>query len=265
MYSLDLVDGKLIYDVTGVSGGDTVLFCHSLGANRSLWNRQMGLLAKTHRIVSLDLRGHGQSDIFTTPYSIELLAKDVLRLLDKLEIGTCSFVGLSLGSMIGLWLAAHAPQRFDKMVLAGASAAVQNSAPFNHRISLVQQHGLASMFDELAVRWYAPGFAAKEPMIVSAVRDMVLKTPLEGYVAATMAVRDFDIVDKLPDISTPLLLITGCQDKATPLDEAEFIAKKCANATLHVIDDASHLAMVEKPDEFDSALVAFINDNAKVM
>ena len=86
---------------------------------------------------------------------------------------------------------------------------------------------------------------------------MIAKTPIDGYIAATIAVRDFDIQDRLSDIKAPLLLITGAEDKATPLSEAKLIAKTCANAKLITIENASHLALVEKPYEFDTALLNF--------
>ena len=88
---------------------------------------------------------------------------------------------------------------------------------------------------------------------------MVAKTPIEGYIAATIAVRDFDIKDRLSDIKAPLLLITGAEDKATPLSEAKLIAETCANAKLITIENASHLALVEKPYEFDTALLNFFS------
>ena len=255
---LPLHGGNLVYKTFGKDDADTIFFCHSLGANQSLWGRQIEQLSDTYRIVSCDLRGHGESDIFSTPYSIEILANDILALLDHLDIPSCHFVGLSLGSMIGLWLGANAPDRVKRMVLAGASAKVMNSGAFGKRISHIKQHGLTSMFTELDTRWYADGFTTTHPLIVDAIRTMVAKTPIEGYVAATMAVRDFDITGQLPEITAPMLLITGVDDKATPLSEAKFISETCPNADLIILENASHLALVEKPKLFDDALVNFI-------
>ena len=259
MAFLELADGNISYKTSGVSDGDVLIFCHSLGANRHLWDRQIALFEGFYKIVSLDLRGHGQSDVFTTPYSIEMLAKDVLHLLDHLNIQRCSLIGLSLGSMIGLWLAAHEPHRFNQMVLAGASASVQKSAPFDQRIAKIQKFGLDSMFDELNERWYAPNFVANNLDVVNSVRKMVNATTKAGYIAATMAVRNFDITGKLSQIDTEILLITGAEDKATPIAEARTIEANCTNSKLFVIENASHLAIVEKPESFDTAMVNFIN------
>ena len=256
---LPLQGGNLVYKIVGKDYADTIFFCHSLGANQSLWNRQIERLTDTYRIVSCDLRGHGESDIFSTPYSIEILANDILVLLDHLDISSCHFVGLSLGSMIGLWLGANTPDRVKRMVLAGASAKVLNSDAFDKRISLIKQHGLRVDVHRVGHRWYADGFPTKHPLIVDAIRTMVAKTPIEGYVAATIAVRDFDITGQLPNIAAPLLLITGADDKATPLSEAKFISETCPNADLIMLENASHLALVEKPKLFDDALISFIS------
>ena len=245
------------YSVEGT--GEPLVLIHGIGAARDAWRFMLTHLRDKFTVVTYDLRGHGESDIFSPPYSIEILAKDILALLDYLDIPSCHFVGLSLGSMIGLWLGANAPDRVKRMVLAGASAKVLNSWAFDKRISLIKQHGLKSMFKELDTRWYADGFPTKHPLIVDAIRTMVAKTPIEGYVAATIAVRNFDITGQLPDIAAPLLLITGADDKATPLSEAKFISETCPNADLIMLENASHLALVEKPKLFDDALICFIS------
>jgi len=254
---LSLNDGNLVYRTVGKRHAETIFFCHSLGANQSLWDRQIEQLSDSYHIVSCVLRGHGESDIFTTPYSIEILAKDILTLLDHLDIFSLHFVGLSLGSMIGRWRRAHSYNLGKRLVLAGASARELDSTAFEKHISHIRIHGLESMLAELDTRWYADGFPAMHPSIVKEIRKMVAKTPIDGYIAATMAVRDFDITDRLSDIKAPLLLITGAEDKATPLSEAKLIAKTCANPKLITIENASHSALVEKPYEFDTSLLNF--------
>ena len=255
---LPLPGGNLVYKLSGRHDADTIFFCHSLGANKSLWDRQIEQLSDSYRVVCCDLRGHGESDIFSTPYSIERLATDILDLLDHLGTRCCHFIGLSLGSMIGLWLGANSPDRIKRMVLAGASAKVQNRAAFDKRIRHIQERGLPSVFNELDSRWYNDGFTTKNPVIVQEIRSMLARTPIDGYIAATIAVRDFDITAQLTDIKAPILLITGANDKATPLSEAKFISQTCLNAELLILENASHLAMMEKPKLFDDAIVNFI-------
>ena len=260
METLRLQSGKLSFDVFGNHHQETVFFCHSLGANRSLWNRQTERMSQKYKVVRIDLRGHGQSDLFETPYSIKTLAADIIVLLDFLKIQKCHFVGLSLGSMIGLWLAVNRPERFNKMVLAGASSNVREKKPFDERIASIRQKGLAPIMDQLNSRWYYSNFVSKNPNIVEKINAMVTQTSVDGYIAATIAVRDFDLSAQLKKISTPILLITGSGDQATPLSEAEYIAAKSDKATLSIVERASHLAIVEKPSEFDGLLYDFLDN-----
>ena len=260
MGSLRLQSGTLRFDVFGNHHQETVFFCHSLGANQSLWDRQTERMSQKHKVVRMDLRGHGQSDLFETPYSIKTLALDIIVLLDFLKIQKCHFVGLSLGSMIGLWLAVNRPERFNRMVLAGASANVCKKKPFDERIDSIKQKGLTSIVGELNSRWYFSDFVSKNPDIVESINAMVIQTSVDGYIAATIAVRDFDLSAQLNKISTPILLITGSEDQATPLSEAEFIASKIKKAKLSIVEGASHLAIVEKPSEFDGFLYDFLEN-----
>lgn len=258
MSELKLNSGNIQFDIFGAHNEKVVFFCHSLGANRNLWDRQTDHLSKKFKVIRIDLRGHGQSDLFETPYSIKILALDVIALLDHLNVKKCTFVGLSLGSMIGLWLGIHRPERLNKMILAGASAKVANKNPFYRRIDIIRQDGLSSVFGELNERWYHSDFLSRRPEIVKSIQAMLLKTSIEGYIAAMIAVRDFDVSAHLAKIDTPSLLITGVEDKATPINEAQLIAKKTRDTQIKYIKGASHLAIVEKPTVFDRALYSFV-------
>ena len=258
MSGLKLNSGNLQFDIFGAHNEKVVFFCHSLGANRNLWDRQTEHLSREFKVIRIDLRGHGQSDLFETPYSIKMLALDVIALLDHLNVEKCTFIGLSLGSMIGLWLGIYRPERLTRMILAGASAKVVNKNPFYRRIAIIRQNGLSSIFGELNERWYHSDFTTRRPEIVKSIQATLLRTSVEGYIAAMIAVRDFDVSAQLAKVSTPTLLITGLEDKATPISEAQLIAKKTKATRLKSIKSASHLAIVEKPAVFDQALYSFV-------
>lgn len=258
MGGLKLNSGSLQFDIFGAHNEKVIFFCHSLGANRNLWDRHTEHLSKTFKVIRVDLRGHGQSDLFETPYSIEILALDVIALLDHLKVKKCIFVGLSLGSMIGLWLGIYRPERLTRMILAGASAKVVNKNSFYQRIAFIRHDGLHSTLSELNERWYHSDFVSRRPEIVESIHAMLLRTSAEGYIAAMIAVRDFDVSAQLTKIYTPTLLITGVEDKATPINEAQLIAEKTRDTKLKYIKGASHLAIVEKPAVFDQALYDFV-------
>ena len=145
-------------------------------------------------------------------------------------------------------------KKFTKHVLRS------KKKPFDERIDSIKQKGLTSIMGELNSRWYFSDFVSKNPDIVEGINEMVIQTSVDGYIAATIAVRDFDLSAQLDKISTPILLITGSGDQATPLSEAKFIASKIKKAKLSIVEGASHLAIVEKPSEFDGFLYDFLEN-----
>jgi 3-oxoadipate enol-lactonase len=102
--------------------GHVVLMGGALGTTLALWDAQAGALAERFRVVRFDHRGHGRSPVVPGPYTIDRLGGDVLALLDRLGAARASYVGLSIGSVVGIWLAANAPERIERLALLGAAA-----------------------------------------------------------------------------------------------------------------------------------------------
>ena len=251
-------DTRLYYRVEGNYAGKVILFHHSLGANLTLWDRHAGQFEDHHRIVRFDARGHGRSSVPEGPYDVRQFGHDTIALMDHLGIERFQFCGLSLGAMVGLWLAANAPHRIERILLAGASAWVANKEAFDKRLARLETEGLETEIDRLLERWFTPAYLRTGARDLSQIRDMVVATPPEGYRASAIAVRDFDGRPLLSRIVCPTLLLTGAEDTATPVGEAQEIARSVATARLVVIDEASHLAQVEQASVFDSHLSNFL-------
>lgn len=249
---------NLGFETYGYAKNPAIFFCHSLGSSCRLWDRQMKVLSENYFVIGLDLRGHGRSDIGQPPYKIKTLAGDVVALLKHLNVEKCCFVGLSLGSMIGLWLALNHSDHFFKMVLAGASSYITEKDSFDKRIDLINRSGITSIGEELSQRWFTERFVDQNQELVSTILAMVMATNPAGYIGAAIAVRDFDVRLKLTEINLPILLISGMNDPATPLKDCEFIAERVKDSTLVGIPSASHLAIYEEPEIFDSYLYRFI-------
>ncbi len=246
---------SLSYERAGLAEAPTILFHHSLGANHRLWDRQVAMLSHRYQIVRFDCRGHGLSTIPPGPYEISQFGLDTLALMDHLGLSKVIFCGLSLGSMVGLWLGATAPERIDRLILAGASAQVADKKGFDARAAQLRSDGFPAIMDQLLARWFTPQSLDPPGGSVQAVRDLVGASPVDGYIASAHAVRDFDGLQMLPKIKGPLHLITGAQDRATPLADAQRIERAVRGASLAVIPDASHLAILEQPAAFDQALL----------
>ena len=133
----DLSDVRIHYSLTGAEAGPTLVFSNSLGANFSMWDPQLPALSKKFRILRYDTRGHGHSSSAPGPYSIELLANDVLHLLDALQFERVYFCGLSMGGQTGIWLGLNAASRLHKLVLCNTGAKIGTIDGWNTRIETV--------------------------------------------------------------------------------------------------------------------------------
>ena len=158
-----------------------------------MWDRQAGPLAERYRLVRYDTRGHGGTEAPPGPYAIADLAGDVLALLDTLGVERASFCGLSIGGMTGMWLASHAPERIDRLVLASTTAYFGGPEQWIERIALVRSQGTAAVADGAIERWLTPEFVDAEPETAEWLKAMIASVDDEGYAACCEALRDMDL------------------------------------------------------------------------
>jgi 3-oxoadipate enol-lactonase len=159
--------------------------------------------------------------------------------------------------MVGMWLAAKAPERIDRLVLANTSSHFPDPNIWNEGIKAIRARGLAALADRIMALWFSPQFRARAPEAVAAMRSMLLRTPAEGYAACGGAIRDMDHRDLLVRIAAPTLVIAGRHDQATPLSAAQFIHGRIAGAALRVLE-AAHISNVEAPVAFADAVLEFL-------
>ncbi len=241
---------RLHHRLDGPTDGPPLVLANSIGTTLELWNGQLPALAREFRVLRYDQLGHGRSDVPPGPYTIEQLARELLGLLDDLQIGRTSFCGLSLGGAVGMWLAANAPERLDRLVLAGTSAHFGPPERWIERAALVRTEGLEPIADATMGRWFTPAFADVEPF-----RDLLVATPPEGYAACCDALAAWDFRTELGRISAPTLVLVGEADPATPPDQARLIADGIPGARLVVLAGAAHLLNVEQREAFDTAVL----------
>jgi len=215
----------------------------SLGSTVALWEPQVPVLARNLRVVRFDLRGHGRSLVPPGPYTVEDLGRDVLELMDHLGIARAHYAGVSLGGMIGMWLAAHAPARIDRLALVCTGAHLPPAQGWLDRAAIVRAGGVAAVADAILARWFTPAFADTEPY-----RRMLVATPAEGYAACCEAIAALDLRPVLGTIGAPTLVIAGEQDPATPPEMGRQIAATIPQATFVAVPQAAHLANVEQAE-----------------
>ena len=251
-------EARIHYELDGLSGPPVLVFSNSLGANYSMWDPQALEFGKKLRVLRYDTRGHGQSSATPGPYSIGELAKDVLALLDALNLDRVHFCGLSMGGQIGMWLGANAPERLNKLILCNTGAKIGTAENWNARIEAVRKNGMKSIASAVLERWFSPSFREKAPAAVLNTQKMLEAVNPEGYAACCAAVRDFDFREQLDRIRVPALVIAGAHDPATPPADGRFLAHQIPGAR-YVELDAAHLSNIEDQDRFNNEVAAFLN------
>jgi 3-oxoadipate enol-lactonase len=242
--------------IDGRDSGPTVVLSNSLGTTHKMWEPQLAALADHFRVVRYDRRGHGKSGT-GGPYSFERFGRDVIAILDALNIRTAHWCGLSMGGMVGQWLGANAAGRFDKIVLANTTCHFADPSRFADRIKAVKANGLASIADVVMPTWLTEDFREREPGIANEIKRMFSATPIEGYVGCCEALSRLDQRELLPKITRPVLIIAGRHDMSTTVEQAEFMRKYIPKADMTLLD-AAHLSNVEQPYAFNDALIGFL-------
>jgi 3-oxoadipate enol-lactonase / 4-carboxymuconolactone decarboxylase len=246
----------LHYLLEGRGDAPVLVLANSLGTTLRMWDRQAAALSGRFRLLRYDHRGHGGSPVPPGPYTIDDLGRDVLALLDRLEIERFSFCGLSIGGMVGIWLASAAPKRIERLVLCCTSAHLGTLAEaYATRARTVREHGVGAVADAVLERWFTSGFREDHPDVVEWASRMLRETPAEGYAGCCEAIKDMDLRSRLGAIRAPTLVIAGADDPAIPPEHAEFIRDSIPDSHLVVIEQAAHLANVEQPEVVTRAVL----------
>ena len=252
---------RLAYELGGPEQAPVLVLGNSMGTTMAMWDDQLPALSGRFRVLRYDHRGHGASEAPPGPYRIEQLGDDLLGLLDELGLDRVSFCGLSLGGMIGIWLAANAPERVDRLVLCCTSAKV-DPGPYLERAARVRAGGTGSVAGEVVERWFTPAFRERAPETVARTVAMLAATPDEGYAGCCEAIAAMDLRDGLGSIAAPTLVIAGGDDPATPAPHAEAIVAAVAGAQLKVVPGAAHLANIEQPQQITRLLLDHLSPSA---
>ena len=244
--------------IDGPETAPVLILSNSLGTDHGMWEPQMAEFTKHFRVVRYDRRGHGKSGTPTPPYTMEQLGRDVLAIMDGLNIKRANWCGLSMGGMVGQWLGANAPDRFDKMVFCNTSSFYPDKDTWTQRIAGVKKDGLSAAAATVPGRWFTQGFIAREPAQVARLQKMVEQTSLDGYLGCCEAIKAMDHRELLHKIKPPVLIIAGRHDVATPVVSAEFMRDNISGSKM-VILDAGHISNVEQADKFTAAVLEFLN------
>jgi 3-oxoadipate enol-lactonase/4-carboxymuconolactone decarboxylase len=258
MSFVQTTSGNLYYRLEGAEGQPVVVLSHSLGLDHGMWDAQIEALAPNFRVLRFDTRGHGASSVAPGDYTVEQLARDVVALADALDIPTFAYCGLSLGGMIGMWLAVRSPDRLTHLVLANTTARVSDPPAMEARRKAVLDGGMAAVADTAMSRFFTAASLERNPPSVASARRTLLATSAVGYAGCCAAIRDMDQRSDLARISVPTLIISGDQDISMPWPEhGQLLASSIAGATVVRLNTA-HISNLEKPRQFSATLLRFL-------
>ncbi len=242
--------------VEGSERKPVLMLSNPLGTNLHFWDPQAPALREHFRIVRYDSRGHGKTTAGHGPYAIEQLGQDALAIADALGIGKFHWLGLSMGSMVGLWLLVHAPGRIGRAVLAGTAAQLPPDI-CNSRIQVARVLGMEKTAEAAAERWFTQNFRDTKPQKVERVLAMVRATRVQGYAAACAALRDMDLREAIRGITNEVLVIAGRHDLSTPPSMGALVASAIKVAKLVTLE-APHLSSIEDEANFNKAVLDFL-------
>jgi 3-oxoadipate enol-lactonase / 4-carboxymuconolactone decarboxylase len=237
-----------------------VILGHSLGTSLAVWDPQVAALAREHRVLRWDLPGHGSSPADLLPQdgsaTVADLAELVLRTADAQGWERFGYAGISIGGAVGLYLAAHHPDRLTSVAVVCSSAWFGEPGAWRERAALVRAEGTASVVASRLGTWFSPDFAdtPRGAAMLADLRD----TDRVGYAACCDALGAFDIRAELPSITVPTLVVAGRNDPATPPAHAREIADAVPGASLLEVAGAAHLAGIERPEPVTDALLAHL-------
>jgi 3-oxoadipate enol-lactonase len=254
---LDANGTRFHHRIDGPANAPLVVFSNSLGTNLAMWDPQIPALAQKFRVLRYDMQGHGLSSVTPGPYTIGGLAQDVVGQLDALKIARAHFCGISVGGALGQWLGINAANRFKSLTLSNTAARIGTADAWNARIKNVREGGMASVADAVVSRWFSDDFKKKSPDAVEATRQMLLRTPPEGYLATCAALREMDQRETVARISVGTLVIAGAKDSVTTPADARFLVERIQGAQ-YVELNAAHLSNIEDADAFTQALLTFL-------
>ncbi len=255
----------LAYSDTG--SGLPIVFLHAFPLNRTMWSAQEQALSSQFRVITVDLRGHGESDAPLWRYTLDQAADDVRALMDHLSIRQAVLVGLSMGGYILFAFYRKFPDRVKGLVLADTRAQADTAEGRDGRFQMAQvayRQGPAAIADLMIPKLLSPASISSNPELVRTVRTMIEGNQISGISGDLMAMAErADSIPFLNEIACPTHIIVGELDQATPPSDAKLMADRIPGARLSIIPGAAHLANLEQPDTFNRIVAAFALELSK--
>ena len=260
----DLGTLSLHAEVHGHDDAPALVLAHALGSSSRAWDRLLPHLPQGLRVITLDMRGHGDSPCPKEIYGMGALVQDAARALDRLQVKDCVFVGLSIGGMIAQGLAAERLDLVRGLVLSSTAAKIATPAVWDSRIAAIRDGGIEAVVEPTMERWFSRRTAREAPELLDEARARMRATPLEGYLGCCEAIADTDLYESTSGLTLPTLVTAGTEDGSTPADLVRETAGLIKGARFELIRGTGHMSPVEAPEAYGALVTAFLQDIAHV-
>jgi 3-oxoadipate enol-lactonase len=248
----------VIFDVRGRDDAPTLVLIGSLGTSVAMWDRQLPALTPLFRVVRVEHPGHDGAPAPPGPYTVEFLGRRVLEVMDEVGADRPAVAGLSLGGIIALWLGAHHSERIGQLVACCTAPWLGPPEMWTDRAAAVRSDGVGPQVVAALSRWFTPSFLAQHPEVAREITVMMSSVDREGYAACCEAIATNDLRPDIGRIQAPTLVVCGADDPVVGPDVGAATAAAIPGASLTVIEQARHLANIERPDDFNQAVLGHL-------
>ncbi|HLR29451.1 MAG TPA: 3-oxoadipate enol-lactonase [Paenalcaligenes sp.] len=259
---LDTARGTFRVGLAGDSQAPALVLSNSLGTLLEMWSPQIEAFAEHYRVICYDTRGHGGSPITVGPYDFAGLGRDVLSIMDALDIPKAAFCGVSMGGHTALWLGRYAAERITAIAVCNSAAKIGTAEAWTERAQALRVGGSSAMkklAETAPERWFTADFIEHQSEVVADMQETLAQLNAEGYAACCDALGQSDLRNEISLIAIPTLVLTGDADPVTTVADAENVHRQIENSELVVLA-ASHISNIEASQAFTKTVLDFLSN-----
>jgi 3-oxoadipate enol-lactonase len=256
-------DVELYYEIHGE--GYPLILIRGLGSNADHWYCQVPAFSERYSVVVFDNRGIGRSDKPDIPYTMSMMAEDTVGLMDALDLPVAHILGISMGGMIAQEIALRHQQRVNGLVLGCTNCGGKRAVPPSDEVlSVLISYVLTGDREagrEFATLLFTERTLRENHEIVERYQEISEKFPPSPQTMAHQAeaAQGFDSWEELVRIEVPTLVITGSEDILVPPENSSILAERIPGAQLRIVEGGGHQFLLEKADDFNRAVLEFLN------
>ena len=251
------------YTDQGRENAPTIIFVHGFPLDKSMWKKQVEALETNYRVITYDIRGHGNSESGDVDFSIDLFAEDLLCLMDTLKINKAAICGLSMGGYIALNAILNHPQRFSALILCDTNCFADSPEARENRMKTIgslRESSVEKYADLTINKLFAPSSFVTRKAEIAAVKAMIMNTNELSLSKTLVALASrIETCTKLSEINVPVLIMVGDLDTVTPPENAQFMHNSIKGSLLVILEQAGHLSNLENPEQFNNQLNWFLS------